>query len=158
MGTTLNKVASDGTVTSIGTIAGTGRCILTNQMGFTDDAGTSHSEVLVITTGASKPYTYDGTTLTLGTDADLPNAATSSYINRRVVYDGSGGDVAFPDLGEPLDQNSLNIIIAEAKPDDTKAVYAYKQQVYCFGESSIQPMYNSGTGNPPYAFILNATQ
>ena len=147
MGTTLNKVASDGTVTSIGAIEGTGRC------GFAED-GTN----LIITTGVGKPYTYDGTTLTQGTDADLPNASTVTYINRRVVYDGSNGDVVFADLGSPLSVNSANVIIAESKPDDMKAVYAYKQQVYAFGEQSVQPMYNSGAGNPPYDFILNATQ
>tara|TARA_R110002126_G_scaffold101189_10_gene233199 strand:- start:458 stop:1855 length:1398 start_codon:yes stop_codon:yes gene_type:complete len=147
MGTTLNKVSSLGAVTSIGTIEGAGRC------GMQTD-GTR----LVIATGVGKPYIYDGTTLTQGTDADLPNASTVTYINRRVVYDGSNADVVFADLDDPLTVNSLNVIIAEAKPDDMKAVYAYKQQVYAFGADSIQPMYNSGSGNPPYSFILNATQ
>lgn len=147
MGTTLNKITSGGVVTSIGTIEGSGRC------GFDED-----STNLIITTGVGKPYTYDGTTLTQGTDVDLPNAHTVTYINRRVVYDGSNGDVVFADLSAPLTVNSLNVIIAEAKPDDMKAVYAYKQQMYAFGETSIQPMYNSGSGNPPYTFILNATQ
>lgn len=147
MGTTLNKISSNGTVASIGTIAGSGRCVLQSD-------GTN----LVITTGETKPYTYDGTTLTLGTDADLPNASTCTYINRRMVYDGNNGDVVFADLDAPLTVNSANVIIAEAKPDDMKAVYAYKNQVLAFGDASIQPMYNSGSGNPPYTFILNSTQ
>lgn len=147
MGGTLKKILINGTVTSIGAIEGSGRCVLK-----------SDGSNLVITTGVGKPYTYDGSSLTQGTDVDLPNASTNTYINRRMVYDGSDGDVAFPELDTPLDQNSLNIIIAEAKPDDMKAVYAYKQQVLAFGANSIQPMYNTGTGNPPYAFILNATQ
>jgi hypothetical protein len=136
-----------GTVTLIGAIQGTGRCKLETD-------GT----YLIIATGEGKPYSYDGTTLTQGSDVDLPNASTVTYINRRVVYDGSNADIAFADLDEPLTVNSANVIIAEAKPDNMKAVYAYKQQVYAFGEKSIQPMFNSGTGNPPYAFILNATQ
>lgn len=147
MDTTLNRISSSGSVTSVGTIGGSGRC------GFAED-----STNLIITTGVGKPYTYDGTTLTQGTDVDLPSASTVTYINRRVIYDSTGGDIVFADLSAPLTVDSLNVIIAEAKPDDMKAVYAYKQQVYAFGEQSIQPMYNSGTGNPPYAFILNATQ
>tara|TARA_R110000803_G_scaffold210685_4_gene283237 strand:- start:6859 stop:8256 length:1398 start_codon:yes stop_codon:yes gene_type:complete len=147
MGTTLNKITSAGVVTSIGTIDGSGRCSIETD-------GTN----LIITTGVGKPYTYDGTTLTQGTDADLPNASTVTYINRRVVYDGTGSNVVFADLDAPLTVNSLNVIIAESKPDDMEAVYAYKQQMYAFGADSVQPMYNSGTGNPPYAFILNATQ
>lgn len=148
MGTTLNKISYSGVVTSIGTIEGSGRCVLTE-----DQSGN-----LIITTGVGKPYQYDGATLTQGTDIDLPNANTVTYINRRVVYDGTDGDVAFAELSDPLNQNSLNIAIAEAKADDSKAVYAYKQQVLVFGEKSIQPMWNSGSGNPPYTFVLNATQ
>lgn len=143
----LVKVSSAGTQTIIGTIEGSGRCELQE-----DQAGN-----LVITTGVGKPYSYDGTTLTQGTDIDLPNASTVTYINRRMVYDGTGGDIAFADLSAPLTVNSANVIIAEAKPDDMRAVFAYKQQMYGFGAKSIQPMYNSGTGNPPYSFILNST-
>ena len=150
MGTTLNSISAAGSVTSIGTIEGSGRCVLDQ-----DQAGN-----LTITTGVGKPYTYDGTTLTQGTDVDLPNANTVTYINRRVVYDdgGTSGDVIFADLSAPLTVNSLNVIIAEAKADDTLAVYAYKQQIMVFGSNSIQPMYFSDGGNPPYSFILNATQ
>ncbi len=147
MGNSLNKVGSTGVVTSIGTIDGSGRCVLAE-----DQSGN-----LIIATGEGKPYLYDGSTLTQGSDIDLPTASTVTYINRRVVYDGVGGDISFSDLSDPLSVNSLNVIIAESKPDDMLAVYAYKQQLLAFGERSIQPMYNSGTGNPPYSFIVNAT-
>ena len=60
-------------------------------------------------------------------------------------------------MRNPLSVNSSNIAIAESKNDNTLAVYAYKQQLLVFGERSIQPMYNSGTGSPPYDFVLNAT-
>jgi hypothetical protein len=147
-GSNLVKVSSAGVQTTIGSIEGNGRCSLEE-----DQVGN-----LVITTGVGKPYAYDGTTLTQGTDADLPNASTVTYINRRVIYDGNNGDIAFADLSDPLSVNSANVIIAESKPDDMRAVFAYKQQVYAYGAKTIQPMYNSGTGNPPYTFILNATQ
>ena len=147
-GNTLFKISTVGVQTSIGTIDGAERCKLAE-----DQVGN-----LIIATGTGKPFQYDGTTLTRGTDIDLPNASTVTYINRRMVYDGGNGDIAFADLSDPLVVNSANVIIAESKPDDMKAVFAYKQQVYGFGAKSVQPMYNSGTGNPPYTFILNATQ
>jgi len=148
MGDNLNKVSSSGVVTEIGAIEGSGRCVLAE-----DQAGN-----LIIATGEGKPYQYDGSSLTQGTDVDLPDANTVTYINRRVAYDGIGGDVAFSDLSDPDSVNSLNVAIAEAKADDSIAVYAYKSQLQVFGEKSIQPMYNSGVGNPPYSFILNANQ
>ncbi len=147
-GPNLVKVSSAGVQTVIGAIEGDNRCSLDE-----DQVGN-----LVIATGAGKPFKYDGTTLSQGSDIDLPDASTVTYINRRMVYDGIGGDVVFADLSDPLVVNSANVIIAEAKPDDMKAVFAYKQQVYAFGASSIQPLYNSGVGNPPYDFVLNATQ
>ena len=146
-GGNLIKISSAGVQTTIGGIPGTGRCVLEE-----DQVGN-----LTVTTGVGKPLSYDGTTLTQGTDVDLPNAATVTYINRRVVYDGNAGDIVFADLSDPLVVNSANVIIAEAKPDDMKAVFAFRQQVYAFGSRSIQPLYNSGTGNPPYDFVQNAT-
>jgi len=144
----LYSVDSSGTQTYVGNIDGTARCDYTE-----DQVGN-----LVIATGAGKPYAYDGTDLAQGKDDDLPSASTVTYINRRVVYDGHGGDIAFSDLSDPLTVDSANVMIAESKPDDMKAVRAFKQQVYAFGETSIQPLYNSGSGNPPYSFILNSTQ
>ncbi len=146
-GNTLYKVTDVGASTAIGTINGVGRC------DFETD-GTN----LIICTGTSKPYTYDGTTLTQGTDVDLPNASTVTYNNRRVIYDGNNADVVFADLDAPLTVNSLNITIAEAEPDDMRAVLAHNGQVYAFGATSIQPYYNTGTGNPPYSVVTNAVE
>jgi hypothetical protein len=146
-GNTLHKVAANAVTTSIGTIDGSGRCELETD-------GTN----LIITTGSGKPYTYDGTTLTQGTDVDLPNASTVTYINRRVVYDGADADIVFADLDAPLTVNSLNVTIAESEPDDMLAVKAHNSQVYAFGATSIEPYYNSGVGNPPYEAITNSTE
>lgn len=146
-GATLYKVSSAGVTTTIGTIPGFNRCVLTED-----------TARLVIATGSTKPYMYDGTTLTAGTDADLPNAATVAYIRNRVVYDGNNSDIAFADLGSPLSVNSANITAADSKPDDMLAVYAFRDQLFGFGETSIAPYYNSGSSNPPYALIQNAVQ
>ncbi len=146
-GGTLYSISSAGTATSIGSIEGAGRCQLQEA-----------SSTIVITTGVGKPYTYDGTTLTQGTDSDLPNASSVTYIKNRVVYDGNDADVVFADLGSPLSVNSANVTAADSKPDDTLAVYAWKDQLFAFGERSIAPYYNSGAGNPPYSVIQNSVQ
>lgn len=147
-GSTLYSIDSAGTATSIGGIEGAGKCKL-------EEASSS----LVITTGVGKPYSYDGTTLTQGTDADLPNAATSAYIKNRVVYDGIDADVAFADLAAPLSVQSKNVTAADSKPDNTLAVYAFKDQLFAFGDISIAPYYNSGpSSNPPYTVIQNSVQ
>lgn len=145
-GNTLFSVDSAGVKTSIGTIAGTSQCVMTED-------GLN----LVIACQDGKPYKYDGSTLTQATDIDVPSAATVTYINRRVVYDGNNRDVVFADLDSPLIANSLNIASVDAAPDDTLAVCVFNQQLYIFGERSINPYYPTGTGNPPYAPVQNAT-
>lgn len=146
-GTTLYSVNSSGVATSVGTVSGSNRCVLQED--------TSN---LVIATGSSKPYAYDGATLTLGTDADLPSASTVTYIKNRVVYDGTGPDVAFADLGSPLSVDSSNVTADDTKPDDNVAVFAYKDQLFSLNEKSFTPYYNSGSGNPPYKVIQNSVQ
>lgn len=143
----LYSVASNGLTTAVGEIPGSGQCVLVSD-------GLS----LVITTGESKPLTWDESTLRTGTDADLPSAATVAYINRRVVYDGAGASLAFADLDVPLAVNSLNVTTVNSTPDDVLAVVAQDLQVIVFGEKSITPYYNSGAGNPPFDVIQNAVR
>lgn len=146
-GEELYSIDTGGNSSLIGSILGDERCGIDND-----------GNNIIFATNQSKPYTYDGIDITLGTDADLPNAASVAYIKRRVVYDGNNGDVAFADLDQPLDQNSLNITIAESKPDDTKVVWAHKSQIFAGGDKTIEPYYAVGSGNPPYALITNALQ
>lgn len=144
---TLYEISSSGVATSVGTVYTYGRCELEES-----------TSALVITTGSSKPYLYNGTTLTIGTDDDLPDAATVTYLKNRVVYDGNSGDVVFADLGSPLSVSSVNITSADTKPDDTLAVHAFRDQLFVFSERSITPYYNTGTGSPPFSVIQNAVQ
>ena len=146
-GTNLIKVNSSGAATTIGTITGTGRCVME-----------SDGNNLVITTGETKPYTYDGTTLTLGTDIDLHTSYTCAFINQRMVYDGDGPNILFADLNNPLSVASENVTPAESDPDDLVGVWAYRQQIFAAGTCTIQPYWNSGEGNPPYDPIINAVQ
>jgi hypothetical protein len=146
-GSSLYSVNSSGTPTSIGSINGLTRCSVEEA-----------TDTLVIANENGKPYTYNGSTLTQGTDTDLPSASSVTYIRNRVVYDGAGGNVAFADLGTPLTVSSSNVTSSDTKPDDTLAVKAFRDQLFVFSEVSITPYYNSGSGNPPYAVIQNAVQ
>jgi hypothetical protein len=146
-GQSLYHVDSLGAETLIDTINGYGRCNLTED-----------NFNLIIATGTTKPYSYDGAVVTLGTDVDLHTSNSVTYIKNRVVYDGIDGDVIFADLGTPLSVDSANITSADNKPDSSLAVYAFKDQLFVFSDLSITPYYNSGNDNPPYDIIQNAVQ
>ena len=145
-GTELYKVSQSGAETLIGTIPGTDRVTMV------DDGGN-----LVIATGSTKPYQYDGATLTVGVDADLPTAKTVAHINDRVIYEQTTG-IAFADLGIPLTVNSANILLANTRADSVKAVVTHRQQVFTFGVNTIEPSYFTGSGTPPYSRVNNAVQ
>ena len=138
---TLYSISSTGVQTSIGTITGSNRCV------FADD-GTN----LIITTG-STGYQYSGSTLTSITDVDFPSSNSVAYLNQKMFYDGASGQFVVSTVGNPDDIPSNNFATAELSPDDTTRVYSFRERVYVFGEHTVEPWYDSGSGNPPVARV-----
>lgn len=137
-GTTLYKVNSAGTQTSVGTISGAGRCVF--------DASSSY---LYIVTGGLV-YRTDGSTVTAVTDADLETPNSVAHLNQQLIYDGNQGRFVTSDVGDGSSISSLNYATAETYFDDLQRVYVFQQTLYLFGTESIEPWYNSGSGSPPF--------
>jgi hypothetical protein len=137
-GTTLASIASTGTRTTLGTIPGTGRCV------FDAIADT----IIIVTDGV--PYTWDGATLTTGTDIDFETPYTVTVLNNQAIYDGDDSRFCVSDVGAPLTINALNYASAEAVADNLVRPYAFNQVVQMFGEKHIEGWWNSGSGSPPF--------
>lgn len=146
-GGNLEKIDALKNTTSIGSIPLGGHCIL-------EEDGIN----LIIATGTTKPYVYDGSTLTLTTNANLHASNSATFINRRIVYDGAGQQALFADLDDPTIVQGDNIALVETKPDDLIRVFAQDQQILMFGDKTIEPFYFTGSGSPPYRRIDNATK
>ena len=148
--TTLYSVTSLGVETSIGTIAGTGRC------NFADD-GTN----LIIATG-TRWYQYDGTALieftspTTSTGLSLGQGNSVTFIGGFAVYDVAGGKFYVSDFGDPDGFQNNNFATAESVGDDLIRVLEFKERVYMFGTQSIET-WTKGTGNPPLQQNLGGT-
>lgn len=140
-GTTLYEISSTGTQTSIGTISGSFRC------SFINDATT-----MVIVSGGLV-YSYNGTTLQEETDSDFESPQTVAYLNNQAIYDGTNNRFAVSDAGLLTIINSLNYGAAESAGDDLVRVYAFNQVLYLLGQKTIEPWYNTGEGEPPFARI-----
>lgn len=140
-GNTLYSIDSSGTATSIGAISGTNRCIFAND-------GTN----LMITTGGTG-YQYTGSTLSAITDTDFESANSVAYMNQTMFYDGNGGQFQCADIGDPDSFASNNFATAEGDPDNTIRVYRFKENLYVFGDDTVEPYYYTGSGNPPVARI-----
>jgi len=139
-GTSLVKVASSGTQTTIGTIAGSGRCV------FAADG----TYLYIVTDG--KAYRTDGATVTQNTDTDLSSPSSIAFLNGFFFYDdGDYWAASFP--GDGFNISALDKGQAESVYDDLKRVYTFKQQVYMFSSKSIEPWYTTGGTEPPIARV-----
>lgn len=139
LSTTLYSVNNSGVHTSLGTIAGTARCIF-------DGIGSN----VVIANGSGLVYQWDGASVTEITDVDLETPNSVSHLNNQIIYDGDGGRFATSDVGDATSINGLNYATAESNADDLKRVYVFQQLLYLMGDKTIEPWYNSGVGNPPF--------
>jgi len=137
VGNTLYSVNSAGTHTSLGTIAGTGRCVL---------AGIGTSLVVV---ASGTVYEYDGS-LTQITDSDLESPDSCAHLNNQMIYDGDGSRFCSSDVGDAAIIDGLNYAAAESDADDLKRVYSFNQLIFLFGERTTETWYNSGVGSPPF--------
>jgi len=137
-GTTLYSVDSNGAHTTLGTIPGTGRCIL-------EGIGSS---IVVVSQGI--PYLWNGSTLATITDSDLetPNGAT--HLNNQMIFDGDGGRFVSSLVGDATDIPGLNYATAESNADDLLRAYAFDQLLYLFGNKTLEVWWNSGVGSPPF--------
>ena len=137
-GSSLYKVASNGTETLIGTIGGSG------YVSMADVA----SDLLIATNLTA--YVYDGAALTEVTDTDYEAGGTVAALNNQSIWQGLNQRFNVSNAGTPSDISSLNYATAEASGDDLVRVYVFRETLYLMGQGTVEPWYNSGVGSPPF--------
>jgi hypothetical protein len=153
-GNTLYKIDSLFNATSLGSIAGTTRCIFESD-------GTN----LIITTGnemGNNGYQLTGTkitgyTLSKISDGNYENASSCALFNNYMTYDGDDNKFQLAEAGDPDNLNADYIARAESKPDDTVRVFVWREQLYIFCTGTVEVWYFTGAGDPPIARVSNAT-
>jgi hypothetical protein len=140
VGGTLYSFDSSGTHTSIGAIAGSSRCVF----------ATDGSNLVIVSNGSV--YNYNGSTLSTVTDSNINGSKAVTYINNQFVYTKDNLFI-ISNVGDPAAASGLNAANAESQPDNIVRAYAFQQTVYMFGESSVEPYWNTGSGNPPFERI-----
>lgn len=142
--TTLSSIDSSGVATTLGTIPGSGRATFAGL-------GTT-----IIITANGVAYTWNGSTLTAGTDGDFETPDFVTVINNQALYDGDTNRFAVSDVGSPLSINALNYGSAEFKGDNLVRPYAFKTLVYMFGDRTVEQWWNdSSVSEPPFSPIQN---
>ena len=148
-GTSLYSVSSNGTHSaSLGIITGSSRCIFSGN----------GSKVVITAGGIAYEWDISTSTFTVGSDVDFESPNTNTTLNSQTIYDGDDDRFSSSDVGVPLDINGLNFATAESKADDIQRPFAFDEVVYMFGTETVEPWWNSGTGNPPFDKLQSGTK
>jgi len=140
VGTNLYEITYDGSSSLLGALTGM-------------SAG-SDSKVYMALNGNSQlmiqdplaGYVFDLTTNTLTeiTDIDYPNGTTLDYADGYLVISDGEGRVTFSNLNDAFDWPSGNFFTPTFKPDKVKAILTFREEIYCFGDETIEIYINDG--------------
>jgi hypothetical protein len=147
--TSLYSIDENGDETEIGTIAGSARC------SFADNG-----DKLCIVVPGGNAYVYVASTDTLSqiTDPDYQTADTVSYNRGFYIFTQSDGEYWFISaLNDPTDIDALDYDAAEVDPDLIVAGFSSYDEVYIFGQWTIQAFRYIGGADFPYENITGGT-
>ena len=146
-GTTLYKVSTTYTATSLGTIAGTGPVSIS-------DNGT---QIFVAANGPS--YIYNSVTNVFApiTDPDFPGAVTVGYLDGYFVFNEPNSQKFWvTQLLDGLSVDPLDFASAEGAPDGLVGLIIDHREVWLFGTNSVEVWYDAGLLDFPLQRIQGA--
>jgi hypothetical protein len=141
VGTTLYEIFYDGSSSSIGALAG----MSTGSKSKVYMAANNSNQLMIQDSMAG--YIFDLTTniLTQITDQDYPGGTTLDYADGYFIISDNNGRVTFSTLSDGTAWDGLNFFTPTFKPDKVKAIVAYREEIYCFGDETIEIYINDGT-------------
>lgn len=145
-GESLFSVSDAGVIANLGTVLGSGRCILT------DNFIPATSRQLVIMTG-ERGYVYDTLTgFQEITDTDFTDVATfetATFLDGYVIAETEDGFI-YSAVTDATDWNALDFATAESAPDRVLAVWAVYGDLWVFGGRTIEIFRNTGDADNPF--------
>lgn len=143
-GSELVKIAQDGTVTEIGSVAGTEPVRL--DYSFDDLA----------ITGGGAFYLYNGSSFRQVTDSDLGAVHSAVWLSGYfVVTDGEY--IVVTDIGDPESINPLKYGSSEADPDPIMTLHEWRNELYAVNRHTIEVFRLTGSTGFPFQRIDGAT-
>lgn len=138
--TALYEVYYDGTATSRGAL--TAMTSGTKSKVYMEI--NNNSELMIQDSRAGYIFDLNTNVLSRITDADYPGGGTLAYADGYFIISDNNGRVTFSDLGEGTSWDGLNFFTPSFKPDKVKAVTTFREEIYCFGDSTIEVYINDG--------------
>lgn len=140
VGTSLYEILYDGSNTLIGALTG----MATGSRSKVYMACNGNKEMMIQDTLAAYIFNLGTNTLTQITDIDYPNGTTLDYADGYFIISGKDGRVHFSELNDGFTWTGFNFFTPTFKPDKVKAVVAFREEVYCFGDETIEVYINDG--------------
>lgn len=144
MDTTLYRVESDGSSTSLGTITGSGR------------VGIAENGVQVIVTNGTTAWTYNPGTATFAqvTDGDFTHSVDCCFVGGYIVHVEGDNDVWFlSDIDDASSYDGLLYASATSATDNLKGVLDLNGDVWLFGGKSVEVWQNVVSTDFPFQRI-----
>lgn len=131
---------------TIGTIAGT------DAVRF---AG-SPDQVVAVANGLA--YLYEGVSFAQITDPDLPNVSDVAYLAGRFIFTDAGSDrVHWSEVADAGNVSGLSFATAEAKADPNVGTETLGDEIYFFGQNTVEPWYVTGNSDLPFEPSIGRT-
>jgi len=143
MGTSFVSVAEDGTVTTIGSIPGTGRVTMTY----------SFDKLCIV--AEPDAYLYDGTTLTQITDPDLGSVKDGIWIDGYFMFIDDEF-IIITELTDPFSIDPLKYGSSEADPDPLQSLVKIRNEAYVINRHTTEVFDNIGTTGFPFQRVEGA--
>lgn len=143
MGTKLVKIASDGTVTTLGDVGGS------TQVSF------DYSFDRLAIASNNNLFYWDGSTLTQVTDPDLGTVLDVLWVDGYFMTT-DGEFLVVTDLSDPTQVNPLKYGSSEIDPDPVEAIIKIRNEVYAVNRYTIEAFDNIGAPLFPFARIDGA--
>ena len=143
MGTSLVRIAADGTATTIGTIAGTTPVSMVYSFDYLAIAG------------GGRLYLYDGTALQRVVDGDLGTVLDVIWIDGYFMTT-DGTSIVVTQLTDPFAVDPLKYGSSESDPDPVKALLKLRNEVYALNRYTIEVFNNVGGSVFPFQRINGA--
>lgn len=140
-GTSLWEINYDLSSTYIGAL--TGMAVGSNCKVYMSCNG--NSQLLIQDPMAAYVYELTTNTLTNVYTSDYPNGTTLDYADGYFIISGKDGRVHFSALNDGFSWPGFNFFTPTFKPDKVKAIVAFREEIYCFGDETIEVYINDGT-------------
>ena len=138
--TTLYEVLYDGSMASRGALT----AMATGSKSRVYMEINNNSELMIQDTLAGYIFDMVTNTLTRITDIDYPGGNTLAYADGYFIISDNNGRVTFSDLGQGTSWDGFNFFTPSFKPDRVKAVVTFREEIYCFGDATIEVYINDG--------------